>query len=231
MNWQKLFFSISLIGAICFLALTTIAMYLYPGGTIHAPELETYSFLNNYFSDLGRTRTFDGVSNMTCHRIFKAALTISGATLILFFIALPSLFTKPGTKALAIFAAILGIVAGLCYIGIGWVPWNESYWGHRRYVRISFLSFLTMILFYVSAIYADRSYPNKYGNILLVFFIVLLIQIIIMFFGPRAYRTSEALFLQAVAQKIVVYAEIIVMAYMALGAIRLSEIDKTEKPV
>jgi len=44
-----------------------------------------------------------------------------------------------------------------------------------------------------------------------------------MFFGPRAYRNSEALFLQAVAQKIVVYSEIIVMAYMAFGAIKLSK--------
>jgi len=197
-------------------------MYLYPGGTIHAPELESYSFLNNYFSDLGRTRTFDGISNMTCHRIFKAALTISGSTLILFFIALPTLFTKPTTKTLVIIASILGIIAGLCYIGIGWVSWNESYWGHRRYVRISFLAFLIMIIFYAAAIYSERSYPNKYGNALLVFFIVLLIQIIIMFFGPRAYRNSEALFLQAVAQKIVVYSEILVMAYMALGAIQLS---------
>lgn len=221
MNWQKLFFSISLIGAICFLVLTTLAMYLYPGGTIHAPELESYSFLNNYFSDLGRTRTFDGVSNMTCHRIFKAALTISGSTLILFFTALPSLFKKPSTKTLAIIAAVLGIIAGFCYIGIGWVPWNESYWGHRRYVRISFLSFLSMIVFYVLAIYSERSYPNKYGKVLLVFFIILLIQIIIMFFGPRAYRNSEALFLQAVAQKIVVYSEILVMGYMAFGAIKL----------
>lgn len=223
MNWQKLFFSISLIGAFSFLFLTTLAMYLYPGGTIHAPELEAYSFLNNYFSDLGRTRTFDGTSNISCHRIFKAALTTSGATLILFFIALPSLFKQTVPKTLAIIAAILGSIAGLCYIGIGWVPWNESYWGHRVYVERSFLAFLIMVIFYIFAIYSERSYPNKYGNVLLVFFIILLIQIIIMFFGPRAYRNSEALFLQAVAQKIVVYSEILVMAFMALGAIRLSE--------
>jgi len=223
LSWRQLFFWFGLLGALLFLVLTGLAMYLYPGGTIHAPELESYSFLNNYFSDLGRTKTFDGLSNRTCHSIFKAALTISGFTLILFFIALPSLFSKPSTKMLITIAAVLGIVAGVCYIGIGWVPWNEDYWVHRRYVRISFLAFLGMTLLYTTAIFSDPNYPNKYGRALLTFFIVLLIQIIIMFFGPRAYRTSEALFLQAVAQKIVVYAEILVMVYMAWGAIKLEK--------
>ncbi len=220
-SWRQLFFKLGLLGALTFLLLTSLAMYLYPGGTIHAPELESYSFLNNYFSDLGRTRTFDRQSNLTCHILFKTALTFTGLTLMLYFTALPTLFSKTETRILITIAAVLGLIAGGSYIGIGWVPWNEDYWLHRKYVRASFLSFLTMSLFYAVAIFSEPKYPNKYGRVLLLFCAVLLIQIAIMFFGPRAYRTSAGLFLQAVAQKVVVYAEILVMVYLAWGAIRL----------
>ncbi len=221
-SWRQFFILMGLVGALQFLVLTSAAMYWYPGGTIHQPQLESYSFLNNYFSDLGRTRCFDRESNMLCHYLFKTALTISGITLILFFGVVPSLFSNPISKGLGSFAALLGIAAGLCYIGIGWIPWNEHYWQHTWYVRWGFIAFLGMSLVYTPAIFADRQYPDRYGWAFLIFAGVLAVQIVIMLFGPRAYRSGEALFLQAVSQKVVVYAEIGVMIYQAWGAYRLA---------
>ena len=225
-SWRQIFIWLGLLGAIQFLLLTSVAMWVYPGGTIHQPELESYSFLNNYFSDLGRTRTFDRESNQLCHYLFKTTLTISGITLILFFLAAPFLFSNGASKLLATLAALLGIAAGLCYIGIGWVPWNERYWGHTWFVQNGFFAFLGMAFFYILAIFIDEHYPNRYGYAFLIFALVLAVQIVIMLFGPRAYRNSEALFLQAVAQKVVVYAEILVMIYQAKGALTLSDLAK-----
>ena len=44
-----------------------------------------------------------------------------------------------------------------------------------------------------------------------------------MIFGPRAYRSNDSLFIQAVAQKVVVYSEIIVMLFQAVGTLKVLE--------
>ena len=226
-NWQLFFFKLGIFAAVQFFLLTGLAMWLYPGGTIHHPEYESYDFLYNYFSDLGRTRTFDGDSNTLCHFLFKTALGISGACLILFFIALPSLFKSNASKALILIASFLGILSGVCYIGIAYVPYNVDYWGHRTFVRTGFILFLFMSVFYTAAILANKDYPNRYAAAFGVFGIILFIQVAIMFFGPRAYRSNEGLYLQATAQKIVVYAEILCMLYQSLGAIRVWRVLKS----
>ncbi len=228
-SWQLFFFKLGIFAAIQFFILTSLAMYLYPGGTIHHPEYESYDFLYNYFSDLGRTRTFDGASNMICHLLFKTALGISGICLILFFIALPTLFKSNGSKALILIASFLGILSGICYIGIANVPYNVDYWEHRMFVRIGFSLFLLMSIFYTIAILLNKYYPNRYAAAFGVFGIILFIQVAIMFFGPRAYRSNEGLYLQATAQKVVVYAEILCMLYQSLGAIQVWRILNKSK--
>lgn len=219
-SWRHIFIYIGFIGAIQFLILTALAMWIYPGGTIHEPQLESYSFFTNYFSDLGRTYTFDRTSNFACHTIFKATLSITGGSLILFFIAIPAAFESEAAKVFISIASLFGVAAGLCYIGIGWVPWDTDYWNHTGYVRTGFLAFLGMTFFYSIAILFDNDYPNRYAYAFLIFGAVLGIQIVIMLFGPRAYRNEEALLLQAVAQKIVVYSEIFIMIYQANGALK-----------
>lgn len=221
-SWRYYFIYIGLIGALQFVLLTAVAMWLYPGGTIHEPDLESYSFFTNYFSDLGRTYTFDRTSNVLCHNIFKLTLSITGGSLILFFIAVPGVFQSEASKVCISIAALFGVASGLCYIGIGWVPWDVDYWDHTGWVRAGFLAFLAMTFFYSLAILFDDEYPNRYGYAFLIFGVVLAIQIVIMLFGPRAYRNESALLLQAVAQKIVVYAEIFVMIYQAKGALDLA---------
>ena len=221
-NIHKSLFALGVFGALQFLVLTTLAMLIYPGGTIHNPNLEAYSFLYNYFSDLGRLTLFDGGSNWICHLLFKIALTTGGLCLMLFFIGLPFLFKKGGGLVPGLLAALLGLVAGWSYVGIAWIPWDVSYWGHVGYVKQGFLAFLAMSLFYTLAIFLNRHYPRHYGYVFLFFTFILAIQVVIMLFGPRAYRSNDALFLQAVAQKIVVYAEILCLLYQSYGALRLS---------
>ncbi len=228
-NWQKLFFQFGVFGTMQFLVLTVLAMLIYPGGTIHHPEYEAYDFLYNYFSDLGRTFTFDGSSNWMSHLLFRTTLTISGVCLILFFVALPTLFKSNSTKTLIIIASFFGIIAGVCYIGIANVPWNIDLRLHRSWVYRGFMSFLLMTVFYSAAILTEREYPNRYAKAFGVFAIILSIQIVIMIFGPRAYRSNEGLFIQAVAQKVVVYGEILVMLFQAIGALTVFKLQSANQ--
>lgn len=206
-----------------FMVLTLLAMYFYPGGTIQQPDWTSYSFANNYFSDLGRTRVFDGASNAVSHFIFKCTLTLVGLGTMAFMLVLPRLFRKPGARIFAFMASFLGLIAGVCYISIGHVPWNEAYGYHRYFVTRGFIAFLGMSIFYILAILTDPRYPKRYAVALAFFAGIAFTQICVMLLGPRPYISQQALLLQAVAQKVTVYAEILCMLYLAHGALRLVE--------
>lgn len=215
---QKILISLGIFGTFQFLLLVHLAMYLYKGGSIHQPNLDAYSFTTNFFSDLGRRRLPDGAINMPTSLIFKTTMAMTGLCVSLFFLAVPSLFKKNGTKTLAVLAAFFGIVSGICYVMIGNAPYDVTYWRHTYYVRAGFISFFLMVIFYTTAIFVEQDYPNRYGWIFIVFGGILLVQISIMLLGPRSWRSPDALYLQAVAQKIVVYAEVICMLVQAIGA-------------
>ena len=221
MHLKKIIVYLGIFGALQFLLLTAYAMWVYPGGTIHERGLEYYSFFTNYFSDLGRTKNFRGELNTTCHNIFKITLTISGICIMLFFSLLPSVFKSEASKFLSWCGMFFGIVAGACYIGIGWVAWNVDYWLHIFYVTRGFIAFLIMSIFYALAIFVDDNYPNKYGIVMVVFIITLFLQILVMMNGPRSWSSPEALRLQAVSQKIVVYSEIFVLLYQSFGMLKM----------
>lgn len=220
-SWPYWFFILGFIGGIQYLIFSLVAMQVYPGGTVHDPSLESYSFATNFFSDLGRTRNFRGESNFLSYIIHTSSLSVAGATLILYFIALPRLFESNVGKGLSLLTAFLGVLAGVCYIGIANVPWNVSYWGHVFYVRLGFVAFLIMSLFYSIAILSEKKYPNRYAIVLILFALILGAQIILMFYGERSWRSPEALFRQATAQKVVVYAELSCMLYQSWGAMHL----------
>ena len=222
MNWRQWVFILGIIGAIQFVVLTLLSMYFYDGGTLHQRDLRGYSFLLNYFSDLGRTVDFRGESNEPARTLFRIALSVSGGCLILFFFALPGIFNNKIAKGLAIFTGLFGLVAAVSYIAIANIPWNVNYRGHVYYVRIGFLAFLMVTIFYSIAILLEPKYPRRYAVAFLIFAFILGTQIAIMFFGPRAYRSEEALFLQVVAQKVVVYSQIICLFYQSIGALKLS---------
>ena len=197
-------------------------MWIYSGGTIHDRSLDTYSFWNNYFSDLGRYTAHNGTSNTACHNLFKTSVTISGICIMIFFSGLQLFFQKPLAKGLAVIATVFGIVAGACYIGLAWYPYDAYFWKHRYYVQAGFISFLAMSIFYTWAIFQDEFYPNKYGRVFLLFMMILAPQILIMIYGPRSWTSPNALFLQATSQKAVVYSEILVLLYQAVGLWRMN---------
>ncbi|GJM34442.1 MAG: hypothetical protein DHS20C18_34430 [Saprospiraceae bacterium] len=220
MKTSRTILYLSLFSIVLFFMLTSLAMQVYPGGTIHDRSSEGYTFWHNYFSDLGRTRAWNKAPNLKSSLLFKGALLIAGGCLLLFFAVLPRFFKGNESKGWATLAAILGILAALCYWGIALNPLDVNYGMHTIFVRAGFIAFLLMSIFYTIAIFRDPTYPNHYAYGFLVFGVVLFIQISIMLFGPRAWTSPHALFLQASAQKIVVYAQMLVLGYQCLGLLR-----------
>ncbi len=219
-HWRRQALRLSLAGMVFFLVLVHLAMLSYRGSTLHDRSTEGYVFTQNYFSDLGRERNFRGEPNRPANRLFRAGMGAACVGLLAFFGVLPGLFRREESMLWATLAAVLGVGAALCYLGIALVPYDVSYGGHTLFVRLGFLAFLGMTLCYAAAVFAEPDYPNLYGHLLVGFAGLLSLQIAVMFFGPRSWTSPQALQLQAVAQKVVVYAEMLCMLLQIQGALK-----------
>lgn len=196
-------------------------MLLYPGGTFNDQTSQGYSFFNNFFSDLGMTETRNNASNTTSMVLFTAALTAVGIALAIFFIAFAQLFIGEGSsKWLSTLGAIFGVVAGICFIGVAFTPWNLYLEAHNLFVRWAFRLFLAAVILFIIAAWREKNLPRRFAWVFIVFAVVLTGYVLLLTFGPSV-QTREGQMIQAVGQKIIVYASIMSVLIQALGAYRL----------
>jgi hypothetical protein len=210
-------------GAACilFFLMTAFAMFLYPGGTYTDPTAHGYSFFANFFSDLGATRTPSGASNAISMILFTSALAIVGIGLAVFFIALTQFFRDsssgpllPGT------AALLGSIAGICFVGVAFTPWNLHLAAHNHFVMWAFRTFLGGVLLYGVAILRERALPKQFAAVFLAFAILLAAYVLLLTFGPSP-KAAAGLHIQVAGQKIIVYASVLTVLIQSLAASRL----------
>ena len=207
-----------MIGCIQFVLLTFIAMLVYPGGTHGDPTTTGYSFFRNFFSDLGITRTFTGEPNAASFLLFTVALTLAGLALVAFFVDFPQFFSdlKAG-KWLSVMGSVPGVISGLSFIGVASTPGNLYLAPHKLFVQLAFVSFFMAVLFYIPALFLQRTYPKRYAWGFIAFAVILGAYIWLLFHGPSA-STLSGLVIQATGQKIVVYAAILSMLAQGHGA-------------
>ncbi|HLF64105.1 MAG TPA: hypothetical protein VI603_10145 [Saprospiraceae bacterium] len=210
---------IGLTGVLQYTVVTWWLMSVYPGGRIGFSESIGYDFTLNFLSDLGRTSRFGLGENPTAFG-YMATLASAGISTTIFFGTLSYYFTRTVGKFAANLCFILGTIAGIGYIGVALNPIDEGYWIHVKFVQWGFIGFWCMTLVCAFCIFKSPGFPNLYGYILLLFAVMLGLQICVMLFGPRSWTSDEALRLQVIAQKVVVYSEILVMAFLAIGAIK-----------
>lgn len=212
-------FAIGIIGLAQYLGITTWLMDVYPGGNLHNKSAEGYDFFRNFLSDLGRTRAFRLGNNPTAPW-YALTLGLAGCSTIVFFGALGHFLFYVSRNWWAVPATLFALIAGAGYIGVALYPINEDYGMHITFVQIGFIGFWLMGVFTALAIARSPVFPNMYAKAMWTFLIILGIQILIMLFGPRSWRSEEGLLLQVTAQKIVVYSEIAAMLFVNIGAFR-----------
>ncbi len=221
-NWRQWAYLVAAIGCIQFFILTIIAMFLFPGGTHADPTSVGYNFSQNFFSDLGGTVTPSGAANTPSAVLFFIALAVVGISFVPFLIALPNLFTKSRlARYLSILGSVIGSYSAICYVGIAFTPWNLAIEGHIFFVQNGFLSIVPVALCYTFAMLLKKGFPKQYPVVFIVFTAILIAYAWLLFNGPES-STLEGIIIQAVGQKIVVYAMIISFAIQAYGAIQVS---------
>jgi hypothetical protein len=207
---------------VIFVLLTALAMLVYRGGTKADHSMPGSSFLENFFSDLGRTEAWSGAGNAVSSALFIVALSLAGAMLAMFFVAFTQFFGQTlWTKLFSRLGAVAGVASGVCFVGIAATPANLHGWAHGVFVDWAFRTFLLAVVLYTVAILAQRDYPRRLALVFALFAILLAAYVVLITIGPST-DTASGLKIQVTGQKIIVYAAIIAIFIQAWAALRLT---------
>ena len=229
-DWRQWTRILLIIGTVQYVVLTVLAMIFYPGGIIGDTSIVGYSFTQNFFSDLGRISTPGGESNIVSRILFSTALTVSGILFIPYLITLPGVFTKSRpARILCYIGSAIGIYTAICFVAIAFVPIGGDLTDlHLSLVEMAFAFVPLEALCFAIAMYLEKEFSRLYSYVFFAFTIILFLYLGLLFMGPKLTNPDgsynpDGLTIQAVGQKIVVYAMNISFAIQAYGAFRVGQ--------
>jgi hypothetical membrane protein len=221
--WRKYIFDAVAWGCGLFFVLTLLAMLTYSGGAAFNPDAPGYQFTRNFFSDLGRTVSYSGQPNLLSAILFFFALSLAGFGLVLFFLAFPRFFMhRSYLRVLSLAGSLLGVLAGLCFIGVAFTPANLSREAHIQFVMWAFCLLPLAIFLYTVALFLNRAYPRRYAWLFVAFWLLLTGYYLLLSNGP-GIDTPQGFVIQVVGQKIIGYASVVCIGLQALGARKMVE--------
>ncbi len=208
------------IGCMLFVVLTLVAMLVYPGGSHGNLSQTGYSFSRNFFSDLGLRQAHNGQHNPVAGALFFVALILAGLTLILFFFHFRRFFLDTRRdQIISLFGSLLGLGAGISFIGVAFTPADVYLDAHVQFVIWAFRLLPMAILCFTLVMFNTSAFPRGYTYIFLGFFGLLVAYYLLLTQGP-GFETAQGLVIQALGQKIIVYASILSIMVISLGAWR-----------
>jgi hypothetical membrane protein len=146
-SWKRGILTFCLACFAVYAVLNPLAMLFYPGGTSTDQDAEGYSFLENFFSDLGMVHTYRGEPKALSLVLFASALVLIGIAFVLFFAVMPSYFVKTRLERTASrIGSIAGVLAGVSCIGIAATPWDFYLNAHMIFAFGLSLSFLIAVV-------------------------------------------------------------------------------------
>jgi hypothetical protein len=202
--------------AAVFVVLTVAAMLAYPGGAKYDRGSSGYLFFQNFFSDLGATKTYSGRGNTTAHVLFIIASVSVGLAMIGFATTWRTIAARRGEgRGFGGVAQVAGVVSGIGFVGVGLTPWDRVLDAHNTFVQVAFGILLVFVLCLL-ALQVRNAWPPAFVGVNVVYLIVLALYVLVLFAGP-GLDTRSGLEFQVAAQKIVVYGSILNLAVQAIG--------------
>ena len=208
---------------ICFL----LAAFLFPGSEIERINFksEMYSLTHNFLSGLGGLKTSSGEINTSSALLFNGSLVLVGSTLVLFYIRFKEMFQIIGDSAKSIkfasWSKPVGLVAGVLFAGVGFVPYDLHFGAHVFFANYAFLVLFVLCVLHSLTVYHSNFISNRYALGYMLFCIVLLMYLYIIFLGPKigpgTYFTERELMLQVIAQKSIVLSLILSILVQVYG--------------
>jgi hypothetical membrane protein len=214
-------FTLAAAGAALFVLLTTAAMFIYPGGTFSDPTTQGYRFSENFISELGFLTANNGERNPLGAGLFFLAMNLAGASLVLFFVTFWRLFRQPAwLRWLAGAGTLLGVLAGLCFMGVGFTPADVLRAPHIFFVVWAFRLFPAAVALYTAALFAHPTYPRRGGWLFVIFTACLVGYILLLELGPAFFTDADGMRVQVAGQKVIVYCSLVcvmLQAWVARG--------------
>jgi hypothetical membrane protein len=218
-KWTRRTLTFCVASSAIYAVLNPLAMLLYPGGTVTDPDTEGYSFLENFFSDLGMAHTYGGEAKVLSLILFESALVLIGIAFVLFFAVMPGTFTDTRLeRATSRLGSVGGVLAGVSCIGVAATPWDLRLGAHMIFSYGLGASFLLAVVCYLVAMLKNRDYPNAYAGVFAVYLVVLAAFAFLMVLGPDVYA-RKGLVILAVGQKIAIYSGMMCWFAQFMGAL------------
>jgi len=189
---------------IIFIVLNILAMLLYPGGNINDANQIGYSFINNFFSDLGMTISHSNENNIFSCILFNLSLCIIGICFGMLFYSIRNYFEN--YRYLSLFATLLGVYASISYIGVAFTPSNLYLSLHSFFAHWIFRSLFAASVIYSVLIFRTKGFENKYAYAFIVFGVMVLAYVVyseVYLSDPRLF--PEQLIRHVLAQKIIAF--------------------------
>ena len=221
--WERSVYFVILAGCGVFILLTFIAMLFYPGGSYSDPATTGYSFFENFFSELGLARTHLGGPKIVSLVLFVSAMVLVGIGLILFFIAFPRRFRRTRTgRLLGMIGSAFGFLSALAFIAVAVFPADVNLPAHTTAVMWAFRLFPAAVMCYIIVVFTERGMCSPWGWALVAFLLLLVVYLLLLERGPGIGEYA-GMVIQAVGQKIIVYASIFSVMLQSWGALRARE--------
>jgi hypothetical protein len=199
---------------------TAGAMLLYPGGTYLEKSTRGYSFFGNFLSDLGMLTSWGGYPNHAAAVLFIGSELLLAVTLVLFFSALVKLHSPGPPRALALAAAMIGLLCCLAFISAALLPADRFLGAHIQAAIFAFRSSLATFALMTIATAKDPRFRRGAAAAWAVLTVLMAAYVGVIEWGPRP-RTLFGLTFQATAQKIVITALLLVVAIQSREAERI----------
>ena len=212
------------IGIFIFIIFNTVAMFLYPGGTYLDSTSEGYNFFYNFFSNLGEWTARNGEVNTISATLFNSSLVIFALSYFSFFISFLKLevkYIKSNWLRLFLVASISVSILSFIFISVFSAEETSKFW-HLVFVKIAFRTLFIHAILQTYVVIKIPKFDQFISFTSLGFTILLFLFLMIMDFGPKALESQEGLFIQVIAQKVIVIAIMIYFFFQIRTALRLS---------
>jgi hypothetical protein len=150
-------------------------------------------------------------------------MSAAGAGLLLFFVVFRRFFSASrSARVLSGLGSLLGVLSGVCFVGVALTPADLYLVAHSRFVLWAFQAFPIAVILYALAIFREPAYPNRYGWLFVGFAVLLVGYVVLLTSGPGR-DALQGLVIQATGQKVIVYASVFSIFVQARAAKRLAQ--------
>ena len=212
-------------GISVFIVFNILAMIEYPGGTIIDSTTEGYLFFYNFFSNLGEWTAKNGELNTISAYLFNFSLIVLSISYFIFYYAFLKIQVANNKNKLLNFLSISTIFLSLIFFVLVALFSSdpETFDSHVLFVKVAFRSLLIHCILQSIVVYLNNDFGKSMLISSILFTIVLFLFILVMEFGPNPFKDNESLFIQVLAQKVIVTSILIYFFFQIRETISIQE--------